>query len=318
MAIAEAQHGVISRGQALDVGLSRHGIGTLLARGLWIPVFRGVYRISGSRMSWYQQVTAACLAAGTGAVASHSTAACLWSLPGAERKVEVTVPGARRVILDQVRVHRSVLAKNDQRRHEGIPVTSLARTLIDLASVVSPSRLEEMVDYSLANRLLSLTTLRRRLDSLGRGGRKGAGELAALIAAREARPRGPQSEFERRLLRVLSGYRLPPPVCQHEVRLRSGRRAYLDFAYPEAMLAIEADSYRHHSSRSDWSRDRVRNNDLIAAGWRVLPITFDDMSSQPEAVAHQVAQCLGMSDEIIFEGGRGTSSKHRRRKTALR
>lgn len=86
------------------------------------------------------------------------------------------------------------------------------------------------------------------------------------------------------------------PICQHEVRLQTGQRAYVDFAYPEALLAIEADSYRHHSSLAAWSRDRVRNNELVAMGWRVLPVTFRDLTSRPSAVADQIARALAPAD----------------------
>jgi very-short-patch-repair endonuclease len=83
---------------------------------------------------------------------------------------------------------------------------------------------------------------------------------------------------------------------QFRVRLPSGRVARFDFAYPNARLAIEADSYRYHSSLLDWSRDRVRHNELIALGWRVLPVTFSELRTDPIGVAHQVARCLRPTD----------------------
>jgi very-short-patch-repair endonuclease len=66
--------------------------------------------------------------------------------------------------------------------------------------------------------------------------------------------------------------------------LLGGRRAYLDFAWPELRLAIEANSYRHHASRRDWSRDHVRNNAVIALGWRILPVTWDELTERPDDV----------------------------------
>ena len=81
-------------------------------------------------------------------------------------------------------------------------------------------------------------------------------------------------------------------MCQYPIRLPNGRTIRIDFAYPEVRLAIEADSYRYHSSLTDWSRDRTRHNQLIALGWRVLPITFVELRANPNAVADQVAQRL--------------------------
>jgi very-short-patch-repair endonuclease len=86
-----------------------------------------------------------------------------------------------------------------------------------------------------------------------------------------------------------------------------------DFAYPDALLALEADSYRHHSSLSDWSRDRARNNELVALGWRILPVTFDDLRARPRMIAEQVRSSLAISDDRkIGRTWAGQSSEHHR------
>jgi very-short-patch-repair endonuclease len=113
-----------------------------------------------------------------------------------------------------------------------------------------------------------------------------------LLNERSEVSRVAQSEFERKLFRTLRQQGLPAPDRQYPVELPSGRRAYLDFAYPAALLAIEADSYRHHSSLSDWSRDHTRNNELISMGWRVLPVTFHDLLHEPRLLAARVALAL--------------------------
>jgi very-short-patch-repair endonuclease len=254
---------------------------------------RGVYRILGSALTWQQGIMAACLAAGQGAVASHRSAAVLWSIPGMEPRVELTVPERRRVVLAGVTLHRaSVLPSFDRRRVEAIPVTSPARTLIDLAAVLDRDRLENALDHCLAGRALTIRQLARRLEALGRNGRKGAGLLAALLANRPPEGRAPQSQFEVGLLRLLRKQKIPAPSCQHAVRLPSGRTVYIDFAYPDHHLAIEADSYRYHSSLTDWSRDRTRNSALVALGWRILHVTYQDLERRPEVVADQVVRSL--------------------------
>jgi very-short-patch-repair endonuclease len=99
------------------------------------------------------------------------------------------------------------------------------------------------------------------------------------------------------------------------VTLPGGRVAYLDFAYPAAFLGLEADSYLHHSTRTAWSRDRVRNNELVALGWRVLPVTFTELKQAPSSVADQVRRCWRVVDFPPQSGGDSTkvSVVHRRR-----
>ena len=255
---------------------------------------RAVYRIAGSPRTWLQQAMAACLAAGPKAVASHRTAAAIWSLPEIERVLEVSVPEPVRVSPAGIRVHRtSHLPVRHVRRLEGIPTTTAARTLIDLSGVLDRSVLDRVLDHALATRLVTHSRLSRELQFLGRQGRRGTRALATALAARPSTLRVPGSALEFRIVRLLRRHRLPAPVCQHPVKLAKGR-AYLDLAYPDAMLAIEADSYRHHSSLSDWSRDRTRNNELIAMGWRILPVTFADVATRPAAVADQIRRALSL------------------------
>jgi very-short-patch-repair endonuclease len=213
-----------------------------------------------------------------------------------EERIELTVPERRKVWLPGCTIHRAVsLEPAEIKRVDGIRVTSVARTVIDLAAVLPKVQLELTLDHVLAIRLASVVQLERRLRFLGRQGRKGAGGLASLLDARPSGRRAPESEIERQLLRVLRLHRLPKPECQYQVRLSQGRRAFLDFAYPAALLAIEADSYRHHSSLGDWARDRARNNELVALGWRILPVTAVDLRTNPESVADQVARALASS-----------------------
>jgi very-short-patch-repair endonuclease len=149
-----------------------------------------------------------------------------------------------------------------------------------------------VLDHVLARRRVSLPYLGRRLQALGTRGRRGTGLLADLMAERQGRMRHADSEPQRRLGEVLAEAGLPPARVEHPVRLPSGRMAYIDAAFPEALLAIEVDSYLHHSTLSDWSRDRARNNELIALGWRVLSITPHQLEVDPSAVVGQVALAL--------------------------
>ncbi|MGH2703623.1 MAG: endonuclease domain-containing protein [Actinomycetota bacterium] len=144
--------------------------------------------------------------------------------------------------------------------------------------------------------------LRLFLERLGRRGRRGSGVLSDLLDAIDLPPRAPQSRFELLLLRTLRAAGLPEPAIQHRIRLHSGRTAYLDFAYPAAGLAIEADSFRHHATLNGWSKDRTRNNALVTMGWRVLPVTYDDLVERPGLVVAQIAEAIGSQASLEAAG----------------
>ena len=290
--LAQAQHGVITRRQALEAGMSGHAVDGLLARGAWEVVFRGAFRMVGTRRTFDQTLIAACLAAGPGAVASHRSAAYLHGLAGLARWVEVTVPPTRQPRIRNVLVHRSSLDPGDRRDLRGIPATSAARTLIDLAGTLSGERLERVLDHALAHRVVGRAELAGGLDRLGRAGRRGAGALAALLDDRPETSRPIGSEFEADLFRAVRAAGLPEPMPQFRVTLQSGGERFLDFAYPEVKLAIEADSYTWHAARRSWEEDRERNNDLVALGWSFLPLTWSAARYDPAGVARKVRDSL--------------------------
>jgi hypothetical protein len=291
--LAERYHGVVTRAQALRIGMSSRSIARRVELGAWERLHDGVYRLAGTPRNWEQTLLAACRAAGPGAVASHRAAAAVLSLPGGGKQVEISVPESRRVALAGVTVHRATrLERADRWLYDQIPVTSVARTVIDLAALLERDRLVALLDDVLARRLVPLPYLRSRLDALGCRGRKGAGALAGLLGERTALKCQPQSGFEWLLFRTLAAAGLPAPEPQYPVRLPGGRTAYLDFAYPLARLALEADSYLHHSSLTDWSLDRARNSDLVALGWRILAVTYPELEQAPEVIAARVGRAL--------------------------
>ncbi|HEX2046636.1 MAG TPA: type IV toxin-antitoxin system AbiEi family antitoxin domain-containing protein [Acidimicrobiales bacterium] len=281
--LAATQHGVAARKQLLGAGVSPHVVQHRVAKGLLVPVHAGVYRLAGTAETWHQRIMAATVAAGPGAVASHRAAAFLHGLEGVEPQPEVTVTRHRAPRPQGVVVHRlASLRPGDTEVCDGIPRTRPPATLLALAAVVPARPLEIALDDALRRGLVSCAHLLRRLDHAARSGRPGVAVLRELLAARLERPRWLQSEFERRLFALLRTADLPLPVPQFEVRLPGGRKAFLDFAWPAVRLALEADSYRHHASRLDWSRDRTRNNLVISLGWRVLPVTWEDMVDKPD------------------------------------
>jgi very-short-patch-repair endonuclease len=190
--------------------------------------------------------------------------------------LEVTVAKGRRVRRRGIRVHEATLVAADVTTIDAIPVTSPTRTLIDLASVVTPEVLEEALDDALRRGLTSLVRLRRRIDELGRRGRKGIAELARMVAVRSPGATS-GSGLETRFLRLIRRTGLPEPERQHRIRDRGRLLARVDFAYPDVKLAIETDGYRWHSSRQRWEHDLGRRNALTSTGWRVVHVTSTDL-----------------------------------------
>jgi Transcriptional regulator, AbiEi antitoxin len=292
-ALAASQHGLITRHQALGLGLGTNAIQWRISRGVLEPVHAGVYRVAGSRRSPEQAILAACLAAGPGAAASHATAAELHGLPVGGDGIHISVVGSRRLRLPGLTIHRvAQLDRVDVVNKRSVPVTSVARTIVDVAAELRAARLEEVLDHALAARLVGLEQVRYRLRVLGTQGRPGAGTLAALIAVRLGGSRVPRQRGERLLEQILLEHDLPIGEREYVLSLPDGRVRRPDRAYPSCALAIQVDSFRHHSSLRDWAADLTRDNDLVAIGWASLTFTYEDLKRNPDGVAAVIRRTL--------------------------
>jgi predicted transcriptional regulator of viral defense system len=290
--LAAAQHGVFARDQLSRLGVTRGVINRRLSSGRWERIARDVFRLSGVPRSWEQGLLAACLAWGVGAVISHRAAAALWRLVGFEPGiVELTVPRHRDRVGPGI-IHRNRLRTIDATVVGAIPVTTPARTLLDIASAAPIDLVEEALDDVLRRQLVTIPRLRRRLDETAGQGRPGTAAMRALLDARD--PSAPvfDSRFERRLLRALSDAGLPLPVAQYPIQIEGRTIAIADFAYPEHRMIIEADGYRYHSSRLAWERDHTRNNHLAVLGWRVVHVTWTELTRRPGRVVRAVGEAL--------------------------
>ena len=286
--LAEKQHGAFSRFQIMERGATVSAINWRLGKGRWDLALPSVYRITGTPRSWQAHLMEACLWAGPEAAISHRSAAFLWRLPGfSPREVELSSPYPAHGIAS-IRAHEVTnLTEFDIAGREGIPVTTLERTLIDIGSVVPEETVARALDDCLRRRATTLEVLGWTLDRLGGHGRRGAGVLRDLLQARSRDDRVVESELEARLWNLLRRAGLPLPRKQHE--LRDGERTVrLDFAYPEQKLALETDGYRYHSLRPDWERDLTRRNWLTQRGWKVLHFTWETLRRSPAKVVADV------------------------------
>jgi very-short-patch-repair endonuclease len=296
--IAAAQHGVLTRAQASASGIRPRGVRHRIESGRWARVYPGVYRMCGSQQTWHQELMAACLWAGADAVASHRAAAALWELEGFPAgPLEVSCPRDLKAPVPGLIVHKVTgLGSPDLAAVAGIPVTSPSRTLMDLCGPrIAASRkvLGAAVDDALRRGLTSVPRLRWTLDRLGGRGRPGTGLLRELLRERAPGDPPPASELEARLIKLLRTAKLPQPRREHQVKENGTLLARVDLAYPDRLLAIEADGYRFHSGRVAWQRDRRRRNVLTTRGWRVLHVTGEDLALRSSEVIAEIRRALG-------------------------
>ena len=288
------QHGLVSRTQALAAGMTRHRIQHRVSAGRWRRVGAGVYQHSALSVTPHSKLLAACIA--YDGLASHRSAAALHGIDGFELgRPELVVSPKRGRSAVGVILHRSTqmdLARPI--RLDGIPCTGLARTLLDLAAVVSRNRLERAIDAAMRDRRLRYQDLSEVLAIHSGMGRRGRGPLGAVLAERCADDPVPLSDWSRWVCELLCESGLPRPVLEHRVHEADDRfLAQVDLAYPSRQLAIELDSIRWHYSRESFVNDRRRRNRLLAAGWDVLSFTWDDYSEQPAELCAVVAKALG-------------------------
>jgi hypothetical protein len=212
---------------------------------------------------------------------------------------EITVPWPMGGRLTGVRPHQSTcLPEGHCTRVGGVPVTTPARTLVDLASVLSGGLLERVVDDSLRRRLASLAELRAVHDRLSESGRRGMARMALVLAARPDSYQPGDSDAELRLVRALVAGGHPRPIQQHQVH--AGGTVYLlDLAYPQERIGIEFDGFGSHgATRSSLDRDRVRANALTLAGWTVLHFTSASTPSQVVADVRTALEGRASADSL--------------------
>jgi very-short-patch-repair endonuclease len=265
--LAGRQHGVVTRAQLAALGARTAAIGRWARRGRLHRIHRGVYSVGHTVLTRSGTLIAAVLACGEDAVLSHRSAAELWRIGPRSAHLEVTAPGRRErpgIVVHAGRVIPAVL--------EDIPVTTPARTLIDLADVLTRRGLERAIDEAEYLRL-DLKGLRPI------PGRRGAGALAALLEERRTESRT-RSELEEMFLALCERHHLTRPRTNEHVEGYE-----VDFHWPEERLVVEVDGAQAHRTRKAFERDRLRDAELTAAGYRVMRFTQRRLEREPVAVA---------------------------------
>ena len=291
--LAREQHGIITREQALRLGLGKNGITRRIAAGAWIRVHPGVYRLAAWPQSWSSQAMGAVLWLGNDAFLSHRSAVRAHGLQGFERepRIEVTTTGG--ATHTSIEIHRLRGKPPALRVLDALPVSRVERTLFDLAGVCPPVQTGHALDDALRKRLTTLERLRTELATHGSKGRRGSKKFAGLLAMRDPRDARVRSTFETRMLRILRPVR-PRVVADHEVRC--GRRRYfLDLAFPGARVGIECHSAERHMGLEVWKKDVARDRALRLLGWTILYFTWEEVVHAPEEVRRQVEDAISLN-----------------------
>jgi very-short-patch-repair endonuclease len=284
--LAARQHGVVAMFQLEALGYSRWAVWRLVEAKQLHRLYRGVYAVGHTRLSMRGRWMAAVLACGPEAVLSHHAAAALWELrPAPSTIIDITAPGKRKHA--GIRCHVALnLPNQDRTQIDGIPVTSLYRTLLDQAGTLNPQRLRSVVEAAERRDLLDARTL----DSfLARSqGHRGQTPLRAVIGSLTDEAPWTQSELERRFLELIRAAGLPEPRCNVLV---AGE--LVDFYWPAQRLVVEVDGYRFHKTRRSFEDDRRKDLRLQLAGCRAVRITARRIQYEPGRLTAELHRLIG-------------------------
>jgi very-short-patch-repair endonuclease len=291
-ALAAQQHGLVTRTQLIGLGMRADSIQWQVRSGRLICHHRGVYRIGPLTVARAQEMSAV-LACGPAAVVSHHSAAALWQLPGAHGSriaVQISVVGAHRGRRPGVRTHRvRRLPPDEITKLDGVPLTTPARTILDLAGEADAADLERMVADACKRGIATVAQLRRLIARYPN--RRGVARLRGILDAGSG-PAFIRSEAEMRFLDLARTARLPLPKVNV---LIAGLE--VDFFWPPYRLVVEVDGFAFHSSRFSFERDRRRDATLIAHGFRVMRVTWRQIVEEPLALVVSLTRALSAGEE---------------------
>jgi hypothetical protein len=289
--LANAQYGVIARRQLLEMGLGAEAMRGMREIGHLLPLRRDVCAVGHLRISRRGRWMAAVLACGPDAVLSHESASCFWGLQGDRPLVDVNADCGRQGRLRRkgVRLHRCKLRREERTNEGGFRVTTVARTLFDLAEVVDYERLKHAAKEADRLKLLRLRELEGVVER-GRG-RRALRPIRRLLAELRA-PTTTRSPLEERFADFREAHQLAPPatnvlVLGHEV----------DCLWPAARLVVELDSWEFHASRDAFRLDRARDSERLVAGYRTVRVTHDRLDREAPILLAELRALLEVALE---------------------
>jgi hypothetical protein len=286
--VASTQHGVIDLQQLRDAGLEVGAIYSRVRSGRLHRLHSRVFAVGHTRLSREGHWLAAVLALGDGALLSHVSAAALWGLrASSSAAIHVTVPSSvgRRHRTGLV-VHRSrTITAADRDERDAIRVTSVARTLLDLAGMLAPGPLERAVERSLSLRLFDLAAVDAVIAL--NATRPGATTLARIVATSHDEPPLTRSQLEALMRDLCAAHDIPRPEVNAQIE-----GVEVDFFWRAQRLIVETDGHETHGTRAAFENDRAKDARLTMLGYRVVRFTHSQLVYAPQTVATTLKSLL--------------------------
>lgn len=300
--LAARQGGAISRRQMLDHGVSGSAIDRMLRSGRLQGRHTGVYVVSGSPPSGDQRRWLALLATGPDGVLAFESAAWVHRLSTAASQGPTTVivphSGYRR--LGDVTAHQISDVHDDHLTSiRGFPVTTVPRTVVDLAAVWRMARMALVIDDAVASKQASIAEIGGCLQSVARRGKPGVRVLTTLLDERGPGAAPAQSVLETAFFALVSRSRLPDPVRQHPLPRADGATGLVDAAWPQLRLIVEIDGRRWHQRLADMRRDRDRDVAAAGAGWLVVRFLHEHVIGAPDETLRELHDVVSARARLI-------------------
>ena len=285
--LATRQHGVVSWRQLIDAGFGRGAIDHRCRIGWLHRVHRGVFAVGHPPLTREARWMAAVLACGNGAGLSHVCATALWEIrPYTGIYIDVTVPRRTgRASRDRIRLHRSsIFSADDVTTHRGIPVTTIARTLLDVAATLKEPALARTIEQTEIRRLFDLRAVEQTIARHPH--HRGVPRLRRALALYRD-DEFSRSELEKDFLALCDANRIPRPLVNHIVEGKE-----VDFFWPDQRLIVETDGRATHFTIAAYEGDRARDAYLLALGYRGLRFTELQLRFDGATVAERLAAVL--------------------------
>ena len=287
------QHGCASRIELRLHGLTDGQIDSCVRRGSLVPLHRGVYAVPGSPDTRLRRLWAATRTTEPPGVVSHRAAASIYGYHlMSDSPLELSVVRERRPRVPGITIHQSRdLHPTQVSTIDGLHVTSPTRVLVDLGQVEPWWVVEKVLEHFLVQRLTTVPQVRAARELHSQHGRRGVGVLGHVLDKRALGDSVGDSGLESLVANVCAEAELDGLEFQHPIRL-NGRDRRIDFAVPDLKIAIEIDGYEFHSGRAQFEADRVRENELVLAGWHVLRFTRNQVVYRREYVVQTIRSAI--------------------------
>ena len=288
--IAGRHGGVFSTGEAAEHGIGIQVLQRALRAGALGRLHSSVWRFPAVPLTQLQRIWGSVLQVGPEARASHEASLYLHGVRHFELSPVVLVPPGSNHQYAGIRVHRKGdLLVEHEAVVQGIPTTTLPRALVDVASVFSRRRLEDVFDrVTVTQRATSTGAVARVLRQVNRHGRKNIRDLQGLLDDRRPAEPAPRSKVERRVDELIAGTDLPEPCREYPHPGWELGSAFVDRAWPDAMLILEVDGRTWHAREHDMAKDRARDRAAGRLGWHTMRVLDEEVHEVPEAIRDDI------------------------------